>query len=97
MCLSVYLEQLGSHGMNFYEIWYMSSFQKSVDKIQVSLEYDKNNRHFTWRAIAYMTCLAQFFVEWEMFHTKFVAKIKTHFMFSNFYLFIFFFGKSCRL
>jgi hypothetical protein len=27
--------------------------------------------------------LAQFFLEWEMFQTKVVENIKTHFMFSN--------------
>ena len=26
----------------------------------------------------------QFFLEWEMFHTKVVERIKTHFMFNNF-------------
>ena len=29
--------------------------------------------------------LAQFFLEWEMFHTNVVQKIKTHFMFINFF------------
>jgi len=26
-------------------------FRESVEKIQVSLKSDKNNRHFTWRPI----------------------------------------------
>ena len=25
-----------------------------------------------------LSCVAQFFLEWEMFHTKFVQKLKTH-------------------
>jgi hypothetical protein len=29
--------------------------------------------------------LAEFFLEWEMFQTKFVDKIKTRFMFNNFF------------
>ena len=37
--------------------------------------------------------LAKFFLEWQIFHTKAVEKIKTHFMFCNF----FFFRKSCHL
>jgi len=37
--------------------------------------------------------LIQFFLEWEMFQTKVVEKIKTHFMLNNFFLF----RKSCRL
>jgi hypothetical protein len=33
----------------FYGIWYFSIFHKSVRKIQVSLKFDKNDGHFTWR------------------------------------------------
>ena len=33
----------------FNEIWYI--FRKFVDKIQVSLNSDNNNGHFTWRPI----------------------------------------------
>jgi len=29
----------------------LSIFRKSVEKIQVSLKSDKNNRYFTWRPI----------------------------------------------
>jgi hypothetical protein len=36
--------------------------------------------------------LAEYFLEWEIYQTKFVEKIKTHFMFNNFL-----FRKSCRL
>ena len=35
----------------------------------------KKGRHF-WR------CLTKFFLEWEMFYTKVVEKIKTHILFS---------------
>ena len=41
----------------------------------------------------YWSYLAKFFLEWEMFQTKVVEKIKTHILRSNF----FFFRKSCRL
>jgi len=40
-CLSVQLEQLGYHWKDFHEIWYLSIFRKSVEKIQVSLKSDK--------------------------------------------------------
>jgi hypothetical protein len=36
------MEQLGSHWMDFHEILYLSIFQKSVEKIQVSLKYTIN-------------------------------------------------------
>jgi hypothetical protein len=43
ICLSVRMEQLGSHWMHFYYIWNLSFFRKSTEKIQVSLRSDKNN------------------------------------------------------
>jgi hypothetical protein len=40
----------------------------------------------------FLSYLAQFFLEWQMFQTKVVEKIKTHvFMFSNF------FSESCAV
>jgi hypothetical protein len=42
------------------------------------------------KTCAHLWYLAQFFLEWEMFHTKVVEKIKTHILFS-----ITFFRKSC--
>jgi hypothetical protein len=45
--LSVRMEQLGSHWTDFHEIWYLNIFRKFVEKIQVSLKSDKNNRYFT--------------------------------------------------
>jgi len=44
---SVCIEQLGSTWMNFHKILHLSIFQKSVNKIQVSLKSDTNNRYFT--------------------------------------------------
>jgi hypothetical protein len=38
------MEQLGSHKTDFYEIWYLSIFRKSVEKVQFRL---KNNGCFT--------------------------------------------------
>jgi hypothetical protein len=43
LCLSVRMEQLGSHWTDFHEILYLSIFRKSVKKIRVSLISDKNN------------------------------------------------------
>jgi len=41
------MKELGSHGTDFNEIWYVGNFRKAVDKIQVSLKSDKNNGHCT--------------------------------------------------
>jgi hypothetical protein len=50
-CLSVRMEQLGSHLTDFHEILYLRIFLKSVEKIQVSLLSDRNKGHFSWRPI----------------------------------------------
>jgi hypothetical protein len=44
ICSSVCMEQFGSHWMYFHEIWYLSIFRKSTEKIQV--RYMKTNVHF---------------------------------------------------
>ena len=40
---SVRMEQLGSYWTDFHEIWYLSIFRKTAEKIKVSLKSDKNN------------------------------------------------------
>jgi len=53
-CLSILLvrmEQLGSYLTDFCEIWYLSIFRTTVEKIQVSLKSDKDNGYFTLRSI----------------------------------------------
>jgi len=40
VCLSVRVEQLGSHSSDFHKIWYWITFRNSVEKIQVGLKYD---------------------------------------------------------
>jgi hypothetical protein len=75
------MQKLGSHWTNFKEIWYLRIFLKSVEKIEVSLKWDKIKGYFTWRPIyLFLLYFAQFFLEWEMFQTEVVEKIKTHIM-----------------
>ena len=50
LCLSVCMEQLGSHWMDFYEIWYLGIFRSAM-KIKVSLKSDKNNTYVIWRPV----------------------------------------------
>jgi len=40
--LSVRMEQLAYYWTDFHEIWYLRIFRISVEKIQVSLQSDKN-------------------------------------------------------
>jgi len=46
--------RLDSLRADFYEIWYLRIFRKSVEKIQVLLNSDENKRHFTWRHVQYI-------------------------------------------
>ena len=46
-CLSVRMEQLGSHWMDIHEILYFRILRKSFLRIQVSLKSDKNKGYFT--------------------------------------------------
>jgi hypothetical protein len=48
---SVRMEQLGSHGTDFHQIWYLNIFLYSVERSQVPLKSDKNKEHLTWRSI----------------------------------------------
>jgi hypothetical protein len=43
VCLSGGMEHLGSHWTDFHEILFLSTFRKSVEKIQVTSKSDKNN------------------------------------------------------
>ena len=45
--LPIRMEQLSSHWTGFHESWYSSIFQKSVEKIEVSLKSDKNNGYMS--------------------------------------------------
>jgi hypothetical protein len=78
------MEQLGFHWTNFF--FTLILFLKSVEKIQVSLISDKNNGHFTWWPIYICDSISPlFFLEWEILKKKAVQKIKTHFVFNNFF------------
>ena len=53
VCLSFRMEQLGSHWAEFREIWYWSVFfpSKICQRIQLSLQSDSDNGHFTWTPV----------------------------------------------
>jgi hypothetical protein len=73
-----------------------------IDIVYFSKIYRENSSFIKiwqeWRVLCTYTYvhswqyLAAFFSEWEMFQTKVVEKIKTHFMFNNFFS-----RKSCRV
>ena len=56
VCPSVRTERLGSHWMDFHEIWYLSSTRKYVEK--VLLKSCKHSKYLTWRStyFFFITC-----------------------------------------
>jgi len=60
-----------------FDVW-LFFFQKSVEKIQVSLKSENNNEHFTRRPIYIFVHISLFFLGWKMFRKKVVVKIGTN-------------------
>jgi hypothetical protein len=72
---------IGSHWMDSHEISYSSIFSQ----IRRFIKVRKEQRVLYMEAYVHMwQYLARFFLEWEMFQTKIVQKIKTHFVFNHF-------------
>jgi hypothetical protein len=57
-------------------------FRKSANNVQVPLKYDKNNGILHEDLCTFLSYVAQFFLEKEMFQTNVAHKIKIHFMFN---------------
>ena len=84
-CLSVCMEQLGSHRIHCHEIWHQSIFRKSVVKIQISLTS-------TWITSTLHEGLCTFYDislkysdNEKCFRQKLYSKPNTRFIFSNFF------------
>ena len=91
-CLCALMEQLGSHWMDFNEIWYLSIFQKFAKKIQISLKLTRIMGTLHKDLWTFMTVY-----HWILLRKRNVSgknyseNQNTHFIFSNFF---FFFWKS---
>jgi hypothetical protein len=93
LCLSVRMVQLGSHWTGFHEIWYLSIFRKSVEKIQVSLKSGNNNGTLHKDLCTFMVISRSILLRTRNDSDKSCTENQnTHFMFNNFL-----FRKSCRL
>jgi hypothetical protein len=78
------MEQLGSHWADFREIWYLRIFQKSVEKIQVSLKSYKNKGYFTRTPIYNFLLYLSFLLRMRNVSDKLCRENQsTHFVFSN--------------
>jgi len=84
-CLSLCIEQLGCHGTDFHEIWYLRIFRKSVEKIQLSLKSDKNNGYVTERTTHLYISLNSCYNA-KCFRQSCCENQNTHFTFGNCFL-----------
>ena len=88
------MEELGYRWTDFYEIWYLVIFRKSVMKIQLSLTSNKKTGTLIEYLYTYMTIF-----HWILLRMRNVwdescrLNQNTHYIFNKF----FFFRKSCRL
>ena len=79
------MEQLSSHWTDFHEILYLRIFRNSVEKIDVLLKSDKNNRYLTRRTIyVFYHILLISSLNEKYFKQNVVEKIETHFVFQHF-------------
>ena len=86
-CLPVRMKQLGCRWTDFHEIWYLSIFRKSVEKIQVSVQSDNNNGtlhedRYTFMVISRCILLQMRNVS----HKSCRENYSTHFVFNKFLL-----------
>ena len=81
VCSSIRIEQLDVHWTDFHEVLYMK-FRKSVEKIQVSLKFYKNNGYLTWSFIyVYDNIQLNSFLDWEKFRKAASTKSEHTFYF----------------
>ena len=92
ICLSICTALLSYHWTDFCGILYMSIFVKSLIKFRFHENLRRMAVLYVKTCIHLWYCLAQFFLEWKMFQTKVVEKIRTHISWS-----VAFLRKSYRL
>ena len=89
---SVRMQQLGSHWDDCHEIRFLYIFRKTVEKIRVSLKYDKNSGTLNGYRYTVLSYLAQIVLELNIFQAKVVGKKR-----KIFYVQLCFFLKSYRI
>jgi hypothetical protein len=87
---SLFMDQLGSRGTDFYDILYLSILRKSIYEIQSSLKSDNNKWHFTWRPYTFSIISRSILRRMINVSDKIYREAwNTHFMFNNFVIFLF--------
>jgi hypothetical protein len=82
------MEQLGSYWTDFYDIWYLNVFLKSVEKIQVLLKSENSIGYFIWRPLDFLITSRSVLLKMRnVLHKSCKENPNTHFIFSNFFFF----------
>ena len=79
--------------MDFDETWYSSFLRKSVEKIQVLLQSDKNNGYFTWKRFHICDNISLNFSKSEKYYGE---NQYIHFVISNLFPKVVPFMRQCR-
>ena len=86
-CLSVCTEQIGSHYIDFHEIWYVRIFGNLLGKLKFS-KSNKNNSYYIWKpkkTYVHLWYMVQFFLKWGFFWDKICKENQTTcFIFNDF-------------
>ena len=80
---SVFMEQLGSPWSIVMKFYISVLFENLLRKFKFHWTLTRITALYMKTDVHFWSNLAQFFLEWEMFHTQSVVKIKTHFMCNN--------------
>ena len=83
---SVRMKQLGSQCTDFFFNLIFENLSKICQKRQVSLKSDKNKLLYMKTNIHSVSCLAHFFLEWDLFQTTLSRKLERAFYTQEFFL-----------
>jgi len=93
---SVHMEKRCFHWTDFPQIWYLSIFLKTVEKIQVALKSDRNNCTLHAEQYTYMVISHSDLFRMGIVSDKICRKYQnTHFMSHKVFFFLGFVLKSC--
>jgi len=84
-CLSVRVQQIGSHWLDFHENWYLRIVRKYVEKIKFCLKSENNQGYFKLMRMYIYDISVISSYEWEVFRVNLVDKTKPHFSFNIFF------------
>ena len=93
--MSVRMEQLSSQWTDFHEIWYLMTFLKSVEKIQVLLNSDRHNGLFHEDQFTFMIISRSVLIMRNVTDKSCRGNQNTHFVFNSLFSKLVLFMRQC--